>query len=91
LTQQFRCTKCGIKYRRIPLKGKCIKCNNNIVLTVHEGNISKYLDAAYTLAKDFQVDSFLQQQIKLIERSLKELIYITNKKEASLDRFFTSQ
>ncbi|MEM2668247.1 MAG: DNA polymerase II large subunit [Candidatus Methanomethylicaceae archaeon] len=91
LTQQFRCTKCGTKYRRIPLKGKCIKCNNNIVLTVHEGNISKYLDAAYTLAKDFQVDSFLQQQIKLIERSLRELIYITNKKEASLDRFFTSQ
>lgn len=91
LTQQFRCTKCGTKYRRIPLSGKCKKCNNNIVLTVHEGNISKYLDAIYTLARDFQVDPLIQQQIKLIERGLKELISITNQRNISLDKFFISQ
>ncbi|MGA1820046.1 MAG: DNA polymerase II large subunit, partial [Thermoplasmatota archaeon] len=43
--QSFRCTKCGTKYRRITLTGKCTKwlpqpnphrCNNKLILTVSE-------------------------------------------------------
>jgi len=33
--QQLRCPKCGTKYRRIPLKGKCY-CGHKLTLTVHE-------------------------------------------------------
>ena len=27
-SQEFRCTKCNTKYRRVPLSGKCHKCGN---------------------------------------------------------------
>ena len=42
-SQSLRCTKCGAKYRRIPLSGKCY-CGNNLTLTVHEGSVKKYLE-----------------------------------------------
>lgn len=90
-TQKFRCTKCGTKYRRVPLKGVCTKCNGNLTLTVHEGNISKYLDAAFSLTKDYQLEVFIQQQIKLIEKGLRALIPFTEKENVSLSKFMESQ
>ncbi|MCC6012871.1 MAG: DNA polymerase II large subunit [Candidatus Verstraetearchaeota archaeon] len=88
LTQKFRCTRCGAKYRRIPLKGRCIKCNNELVLSVHEGNISKYLNISYSLAKEFNLDNFIKQEIELIERSLNDLI--KNKRRIiSLEEFMS--
>src|SRR5208337_5428631 len=41
--QKFRCTKCNTSYRRMPLAGKCSRCNGNIIATVHEGSVKKYL------------------------------------------------
>ncbi|MEM3364920.1 MAG: DNA polymerase II large subunit [Candidatus Methanomethyliaceae archaeon] len=90
-TQKFRCTKCGTKYRRLPLKGVCLKCDGNLTLTVHEGNISKYLDAAFSLTKDYQLEVFIQQQIKLIEKGLRALIPVTEKENISLSKFIESQ
>ncbi len=90
-TQKFRCTKCGTKYRRIPLKGVCVKCNGNLTLTVHEGNISKYLDAAFSLTKDYQLEAFIHQQIKLIEKGLRALIPVTKDENLSLSKFMESQ
>ncbi|MCQ5340761.1 MAG: DNA polymerase II large subunit [Candidatus Methanomethylicia archaeon] len=87
LTQKFRCVRCGTKYRRIPLKGRCLKCNNELVLSVHEKNISKYLNIAYFLSKEFNLDNFMKQEIELIERSLNNLI--KSKKEISLDKFIS--
>jgi len=87
LTQKFRCMKCGAKYRRIPLKGKCLKCNNELVLSVHEKNISKYLNISYFLSKEFNLDNFIKQEIELIERSLNNLI--KSKKEISLEKFIS--
>ncbi|MBO4798144.1 MAG: DNA polymerase II large subunit, partial [Candidatus Methanomethylophilaceae archaeon] len=40
-TQTVRCTKCGSKYRRIPLSGKCVACGNELNLTVHEASVKK--------------------------------------------------
>lgn len=37
--QELRCTKCGSKYRRIPLKGKCY-CGHELTLTVHEASVN---------------------------------------------------
>src|SRR5207249_2390275 len=28
-SQQVRCTKCGAKYRRIPLRARCVECGGN--------------------------------------------------------------
>jgi len=73
-TQTVRCTKCGAKYRRVPLRGVCTRCKGKLILTVHEGNVNKYLKAAFTLSKQYQLGTFVQQQIRLIEKGLRTLI-----------------
>jgi DNA polymerase II large subunit len=86
-TQTFRCTKCGAKYRRVPLKGECSRCNGNLILTVHEGNINKYLGAAFALSKKYELDVFVEQQISLIEKGLHTLILEKKEKNADLNQF----
>jgi len=73
-TQTVRCTKCGAKYRRVPLSGVCARCKGKLILTVHEGNVNKYLNAAFMLSKQYQLGTFVQQQISLIEKGLRTLI-----------------
>ncbi|MEM2126161.1 MAG: hypothetical protein QXQ53_07180, partial [Candidatus Methanosuratincola sp.] len=73
-TQNLRCTKCGAKYRRMPLKGICLKCQGNVILTVHQGNVKKYLEAATSLAERYNLSPFVKQQIALIGRGLNSLI-----------------
>lgn len=99
-TQTVRCSKCGMKYRRIPLKGICVKCQGNLILTVHEGNVNKYLEAAFKLTKEYELGTFVGQQIRLIEKGLHSLIPANNninehsdkdKKNMSLKSFMTSQ
>jgi len=63
-TQEFRCTKCNAKYRRVPLSGKCLKCKNNtIILTIHRGNIVKYLDETVKISKNFRLPEYLNMRI----------------------------
>lgn len=73
-TQTIRCTKCGAKYRRMPLKGICLRCQGNVILTVHQGNVKKYLEAATSLAERYNLSPFVKQQIALIGRGLDSLI-----------------
>ncbi len=42
-SQSFRCNKCGEKYRRIPLFGKCLGCGNTLLQTVTRGSVEKYI------------------------------------------------
>ncbi|MBM5804778.1 MAG: DNA polymerase II large subunit [Candidatus Verstraetearchaeota archaeon] len=90
-TQTFRCTKCGSKYRRVPLKGVCMKCNGNLILTVHEGNINKYLEAAFALSKEYELGAFIDQQISLIEKGLRMLIPPKKKENMELGQFIESK
>ena len=73
-TQTVRCTKCGTKYRRVPLRGVCTRCKGKLILTVHEGNVNKYLNAAFMLSEQYHLGTFVQQQISLIEKGLRTLI-----------------
>jgi DNA polymerase II large subunit len=41
--QNFRCLDCKLKYRRVPLSGKCNACGGKLLLTVAKGGITKYL------------------------------------------------
>src|SRR5256886_7988787 len=45
-SQQVRCTKCGEKYRRIPLRGKCLACGGDLALTVHDKSAEKNLESS---------------------------------------------
>ena len=86
-TQQLRCPKCNIKYRRMPLRGRC-SCGNSLILTVPEGSVSKYLDKAKKIADEYNVPNYTRQRIELVETSINSIFQSDRVKESSLDDFF---
>jgi DNA polymerase II large subunit len=84
--QQLRCSKCGAKYRRIPLKGKCY-CGNRLTLTVHEAGVSKYLERAKEIGQTFNVPAYTLQRISLLENSISSLFQSDKVKTPKLDEF----
>ena len=87
-TQTFRCVKCGEKYRRIPLSGKCTKCKGKLLLTVNSGGIKKYLPKAQQLIKDFNLGAYTEQRWKLIERNVQSLCDNPKIKQQTIASFF---
>ncbi len=84
--QQLRCSKCGQKYRRIPLKGKCY-CGNKLTLTVHEAGVSKYLERTKEIGNAFKVPAYTLQRISLLENSINSLFQSDKVKSPKLDEF----
>ena len=72
-TQGFRCTKCGAKYRRVPLNNVCPKCGGNVILTVSEGSVKKYLDKALNLAEEYDVPLYVKQRVLALKESVDSL------------------
>lgn len=85
-SQSLRCTKCGAKYRRIPLIGKCY-CGNNLTLTVHEKSVKKYLEITKEISEKFDLDVYTQQRITLIEDSMNSLFQSDKVKKCKLSDF----
>jgi DNA polymerase II large subunit len=94
-TQTVRCTKCNMKYRRIPLGGVCKRrifpgnsiCGGNLILTVHEGNITKYLDKSKELAEKYNISPYMHQRVLLVEQSVNSLIQNDKIKKCRLEDF----
>jgi len=84
--QMLRCPKCGTKYRRIPLKGKCY-CGHKLTLTVHEAGVSKYLERAKEIGESFNVPPYTLQRISLLENSINSLFQSDKVKNPKLDEF----
>ena len=82
-SQMVRCTSCNTKYRRIPLKGKCLECGGNLTLTVHESSVTKYLEITKRISEQYNVSNYIQQRIALIDEAITSLF--TNEK-AQADR-----
>ena len=68
--QKFRCSSCNEKYRRPPLMGRCLKCNGNIIFTISEGSIVKYLEPSISLAEKYNVPVYLKQTLDLTKRRI---------------------
>ena len=68
--QSVRCTKCNSKYRRVPLRGKCTKCVGNLILTINEGGVKKYLEIAKEMISTYDLSDFLKQRILLVEEEI---------------------
>jgi DNA polymerase II large subunit len=74
--QKFRCTKCNTSYRRMPLAGKCTKfrgkgvCNGNIVPTVHEGSVKKYLEMSREICRKYKVSEYTKQRVEVLELAI---------------------
>ncbi|MCP1662900.1 MAG: DNA-directed DNA polymerase II large subunit [Methanocalculus sp. MSAO_Arc1] len=67
--QGFRCPRCGQKFRRMPLAGKC-RCGNKIIATVTEGSVKKYLAASLLICDQFRVSDYTKQRIAVIDASI---------------------
>lgn len=80
-SQSFRCTKCGEKYRRIPLINKC-ECGHELILTVSRGSVEKYVGIAASMCEQFKVNEYLNSRIESLINELK-LIFKEVKKEQS--------
>jgi DNA polymerase II large subunit len=93
--QSFRCTKCGAKYRRLTLTGRCNnmiyspqphRCNNKLILTVSEGSVKKYLGIAQDIAGRYEVSNYLRQRIDIMSRSI-ESMFPSRFKKTTLESF----
>ena len=62
--QKFRCTKCNHSYRRMPLAGKCTRCGGNIIPTVHEGSVKKYLEMSRDICARYKVSEYTKQRVR---------------------------
>ncbi len=85
--QRFRCVKCNENYRRVPLVGKCTKCGGKLLLTVSQGNITKYLGMSMQLAEKYGLSDYLKSRLKLLKRNVESLTVNDLEKQVSLADF----
>jgi DNA polymerase II large subunit len=86
--QTFRCTSCNEIYRRIPLSGKCYKCNKaSIILTIHEGSVRKYLKIAQNMARQENLSPYLIQRLDMIEKEIDSVFKNEQEEQKSLFEF----
>ncbi len=85
--QKVRCTKCNAKYRRPPLRGACPKCGGNVVLTVHEGSVRKYLETSLRIADEYNVRHYTKQRLELLELEMRSLFESDKVKQKGLADF----
>ncbi|MFH1750701.1 MAG: DNA polymerase II large subunit [Candidatus Micrarchaeota archaeon] len=85
--QSFRCVDCGMKFRRVPLQGKCFKCGGKLLLTVNKGGITKYLGISKELTEKYDLPDYLKQRLMLIEREIKSIFEDEKVKQFSLAEY----
>jgi DNA polymerase II large subunit len=86
-SQQFRCTGCNSKYRRVPLRGRCTRCGGNLILTVTRGGVEKYLQVAMQIAHDYEASDYTKQRLKLVQRDIKSIFESDAHRQLSLADF----
>ena len=87
-TQTVRCTKCGAKYRRMPLAGKCTQCGNGLTLTVHEASVKKYLEISKTIGEKYGLDTYTRERIDILEMAMDSVFNNDKVRKCKLSDFF---
>jgi DNA polymerase II large subunit len=85
--QQFRCLDCNMKYRRVPLNGKCTKCGGKLLLTVNKGGVEKYLKIAQGIVDDYQLPNYMKQRLILLEKNIKSVFEDETTKQFNIAEF----
>ena len=85
--QKVRCVKCNYKVRRPPISGNCPKCGGKIVLTVHEGTVTKYMARSIQIANEYGVSKYTRQRLMLLEMSVNSLFESDDSKQMGLVDF----
>ncbi|MGC9166672.1 MAG: DNA polymerase II large subunit [Thermoplasmata archaeon] len=82
-TQEFVCTRCHKKYRRIPLTGKC-ECGGDLRTTSSRGSITKYLELSKKISNAYNVNNYTKQRILFIEMAIESLFINTGNEEKNV-------
>jgi DNA polymerase II large subunit len=87
--QGARCASpaCGRKFRRMPLKGKCLGCGGDLTLLVHESSVKKYLEVTKEVVEKYDVPDYIRQRVVLAEESIHALFENDKVRRAKLDDF----
>jgi len=85
--QIFRCGGCNMKYRRVPLLGKCRKCGGKLLLTINKGGIEKYLKISKRMAEEYNLPDYLKQRLALIESDIASVFEDEKQKQMELADF----
>jgi len=72
-SQGFRCVKCNRRYRRPPLKGICQRCGGSLTKTVYKGGIEKYLEPALKLVRQYGLDEYYADRLRLVQDEISSL------------------
>jgi DNA polymerase II large subunit len=86
-TQNFRCKACNKRFRRLPLKGRCLECGGALTLTVYRGGIDKYLEAAHQLIQKYGLPKYYAQRLSLIEDEINSLFEGRKPRQVGLAEF----
>ncbi|MFW6448932.1 MAG: DNA polymerase II large subunit, partial [Halobacteriota archaeon] len=86
-SQEVRCRDCGKKYRRVPLTGSCHACGGTVSLTVYEGMVTKYLEAAIEIAERYEVRPYTRQRLEVLEYTLASLFEDDTDRQAGIADF----
>jgi DNA polymerase II large subunit len=86
-SQETRCLDCGESYRRVPLTRDCRECGGDVTLTVHEGSVSKYLDTALRVAREYDCREYTKQRLDILERSIERVFEDDTNKQSGIADF----
>lgn len=86
--QQFRCVECNTKYRRPPLLGKCLKCGGRLIFTISEGSVIKYLEPSLSLARKYDLPSYLIQTLELTKQRIESVFGKDPERQEDLQKWF---
>lgn len=73
LLQEFKCKRCGEKYRRPPLAGVCMSCGGEVSQTVFRGAVEKYVDLVENLLLKKIRDCYLAERVVLAIENVRRI------------------
>ena len=79
--QSFRCKKCGKRYRRLPLAGRCLSCHGELTQTVFRGAVEKYIELASGIVERYGRNEYLKARTKHAVENIVE-VFQRNKRES---------
>ena len=85
--QGIRCTKCNTVFRRAPLRPKCPLCGGNLVLTIHQKSVMKYLKFIIEIAEKYRVNDYIRERVNVLSEILKFLFHEGVKETLVLDDY----
>lgn len=81
-TQEFRCKRCGTKYRRLPISSRCSSCGGELSQTVFRGAVEKYVELTEELLGKYVNNQYLKEQAIIAIESMRKMFV----KEGAIER-----